>query len=535
MDQIDEHNQNIPPAAPPVQDMSDYGAVPDQLSDADRDVVPLPKPEVAKPDAAAGGRKPPYDTEAEQALLGAILNNNAAIDKVIDFLKPEYFADSSHRKIFENCVAMSERGDTADPITLKRIMDGTPELERVGGPNYLLQLANSVIGIINTEQYGRLIHDLYIRRQLISVGEEVVNDAFDEIADLSAEDQIRKAEESLYSLATTGETSKSFTTFATALTQSLNMADVAMKSSGLSGVTTGLDDLDKLLGGLHNSDLVILAGRPGMGKTALSTTIAYNAAYSKMQDPQGPGAVTAFFSMEMSAEQLATRLLSNEAQIPGHRMRTGKIDKDEFFKLAAAVRDLERVPLFIDDTPGLSVGAIRTRARRLKRQHNLGMIVVDYLQLLSPGVANKYAGNRVQELSEMTRGLKILAKELHVPVIVLSQLSRAVESRDDKRPQLSDLRESGSIEQDADMVMFVYRDHYYKKARQPQKKEGENEETFQANLAQWEEELARVEHVSECIVAKQRHGPTDTVKLHFNGEFTTFGNLAEDDHLPYGG
>ncbi|MBN2752686.1 MAG: replicative DNA helicase [Rhodospirillaceae bacterium] len=480
-------------------------------------------------------RQPPYDIEAEQALLGAILNNNAAIDKVIDLLRPEHFADSTHRKIYDLCLSMYGRGDTADPITLKRLMDGTPELERVGGPGYLARLAASVVGIINAEQYGRLVYDLYIRRQLIALGEDVVNDSFDDTLDSSTDDRIRKAEEGLYQLATTGDTAKGFTQFKSALKMSLAMAAAAHKSSGLSGVTTGLVDMDNLLGGFHNSDLIILAGRPGMGKTALATAIAYNAAYSKLQDPDGPGAVTAFFSLEMSAEQLATRILSNEAQIPGHKMRTGKMTQDDFNKLSAAVGSLERVPLFIDDTPGLSVGAIRTRARRLQRQSNLGMIVIDYLQLLSPGASSRREANRVQELSEMTRGLKILAKELNVPVLVLSQLSRAVESRDDKRPQLSDLRESGSIEQDADMVIFVYREHYYKKAKRPQKKDGEDEGKYARSVDEWEDALKAIEFRSEAIVAKQRHGPTDTVVLHFNGEYTTFGNWTDDEHLPYGG
>ncbi len=482
-----------------------------------------------------GPRMPPYDVEAEQALLGAILNNNAAIDKVIDLLKPDHFADSTHRRIFELCLMMHERGDTADPITLKRVMDGGPELERVGGPAYLLKLAESVVGIINAEQYGRLIHDLFIRRQLIALGEDVVNDAFDESGDASADDQIRKAEEGLYQLATTGDTAKGFTPFKTALKLSLNMADAAHKASGLSGVTTGLLDLDNLLGGLHNSDLLILAGRPGMGKTALATAIAYNAAYARLRDPKGPGAVTAFFSLEMSAEQLATRILSNEAQIPGHKMRTGHMVQDDFNKLSAAVGELEKVPLFIDDTPGLTVGAIRARARRLKRQENLGMVVIDYLQLLSPGTSSRRESNRVQELSEMTRGLKILAKELSVPVLALSQLSRAVESRDDKRPQLSDLRESGSIEQDADVVMFVFREHYYKKVKKPQQRDGDDNAKHARIINEWEDSLKAIENKAECIIAKQRHGPTDTVVLHFNGEYTTFGNWTEDDHLPYGG
>jgi replicative DNA helicase len=492
----------------------------------------FPAPIAATPH---GGRTPPYDVEAEQALLGAILNNNAAIDKVIDFLKPDHFADSTHRRVFELSLALYERGDTADPITLKRVMDGGPELERVGGPAYLVKLANSVVGIINAEQYGRLIHDLYLRRQLIALGEDVVNDAFDENLESSAEDQIRKAEEGLYGLATAGEANKGFVPFKAALKLSLEMADAANKASGLSGVTTGLNDLDNLLGGLHNSDLVIIAGRPGMGKTALATAIAYNAAYSRFQDPKGPGAVTAFFSLEMSAEQLATRVLSNEAQIPGHKMRTGRMVQDDFNKLSAAVGLMEKVPLFIDDTPGLTVGAIRTRARRLKRQENLGLIVIDYLQLLSPGGSSRRESNRVQELSEMTRGLKILAKELSVPVIALSQLSRAVESRDDKRPQLSDLRESGSIEQDADVVMFVFREHYYKKAKRPLKRDGDDDAKHARIVEEWENALKAIEFKAECIIAKQRHGPTDTVVLNFNGEYTTFGNWVEDDHLPYGG
>lgn len=498
-------------------------------------------PELSEPFRVVGGgqppaqRTPPYDTEAEQALLGAILNNNAAIDKIIDFLKPVHFADSTHRRIFELCIQLGERGDTADPITLKRLMDGSPELERVGGPAYLARLAASVVGIINAEQYGRLIHDLYIRRQLIALGSEVVNDAFDENLEQNADDQIRKAEEGLYNLANDGQAARGFTSFAAALGQSLTSVDAACKSEGLSGVTTGLVDLDRTLGGLHNSDLIILAGRPGMGKTALATAMAYNAAYSKFKDPDGPGAVTAFFSLEMSAEQLATRILSNEAQIPGHSMRTGKVNQDDFNKLTAAVGLMEKVPLFIDDTPGLSVGAIRTRARRLKRQSNLGMVVIDYLQLLSPSVSSRRESNRVQELSEMTRGLKILAKELNVPVLVLSQLSRAVESRDDKRPQLSDLRESGSIEQDADMVMFVFREHYYRKAKAPIKKDGETDADYQRRHEEWEDGLRAIEFKAECIIAKQRHGPTGTVNLHFNGEYTTFGNWTEDDHLPYGG
>ncbi len=498
-------------------------------------------PELTEPFRVVGGgqppaqRTPPYDTEAEQALLGAILNNNAAIDKIIDFLKPVHFADSTHRRIFELCIQLGERGDTADPITLKRLMDGSPELERVGGAGYLARLAASVVGIINAEQYGRLIHDLYVRRQLIALGEDVVNDAFDENLEETADDQIRKAEEGLYRLANDGEGSRGFTTFSTALAESLQVVNAACKSEGLSGVTTGLVDLDRMLGGLHNSDLIILAGRPGMGKTALATAIAYNAAYSKFQDPNGPGAVTAFFSLEMSAEQLATRVLSNEAQVPGHAMRTGKINQDDFNKLTAAVGLMEKVPLYIDDTPGLSVGAIRTRARRLKRQSNLGMVVIDYLQLLSPGASSRRESNRVQELSEMTRGLKILAKELNVPVLVLSQLSRAVESRDDKRPQLSDLRESGSIEQDADMVMFVFREHYYRKAKAPLKKDGETDADYARRHEEWEDGLKEIEFKSECIIAKQRHGPTGTVVLHFNGEYTTFGNWTEDDHLPYGG
>lgn len=481
-------------------------------------------------------RQLPYDVEAEQALLGAILNNNLALDKVVDFLLPEHFADSTHRKIFELAVTMHARGDTVDPITLRRLMDGTAELARAGGPDYLMKLADSVVGIVNAEQYGRLIHDLYIRRQLIGLGEDIVNSAYADEVDATAESRISAAEEGLYNLATTGETVRGFVPFKAALKLSIDMAETAHKAGGgLSGVTTGLLDVDNLLGGMHNSDLIVVAGRPGMGKTALATAFAYNAAYARSANPDGAGAVTAFFSLEMSAEQLATRILSNEAQIPGYKMRTGRMNPDDFFKLAAAVRELEKVPLFIDDTPGLSVSAIRTRARRLKRQENLGLIVVDYLQLLMPSGGGRREANRVQELSEMTRGLKILAKELDLPVIALSQLSRAVESRDDKHPQLSDLRESGSIEQDADVVMFVYREHYYKKAHKPVQRDGDDDAKYDQIVKDWDERLKQIENDAEIIVAKQRHGPTGTVELHWNGEYTTFGNKARPDRVPYGG
>lgn len=467
-------------------------------------------------------RLPPHNLEAEQALLGALLHNNLAFERVSEFLRPAHFADSSHARIYEAISNLINRGHIADPITLKEYFDRDETLSDVGGGQYLAQLAGSVISIINTEDYGRKIYDFYLRRQLIDVGEGIVNEAHTYDLDVSATDQIEFAEKKLFDLATVGHQERGLQTFSSSLKQALVSAEVAYKrDSHVVGVTTGFKKMDESLGGFHPSDLIILAGRPSMGKTALATNLAFNAAWAALEKKEG--AAVAFFSLEMSSEQLANRILGQEAGLASDLIRRGDIGKSDFPRLVEVSNRLNSLPFFIDDTPALSVPALRTRARRLKRQEGLGMIVIDYLQLLSsPG--RKTAENRVLELSEITRGLKALAKELNVPVLALSQLSRAVEQRDDKRPQLADLRESGSIEQDADVVMFIYREEYYLARKKPTGHEDK--------IAEWEKSLQKVANVADVIIAKQRHGPISTVHLHFEGRLTKFSDLADPAYLP---
>lgn len=476
-------------------------------------------------------RIPPHNFEAEQALLGAILLNNRALERVAEFLRPEHFADPVHGRIYSACSRLVERGQIANPVTLSTFFANDAQLAELGGPHYLAQLADAVVSVINAEDYGKLIHDLHLRRELIALGEDMVNDAFKPDIDRPAMDQIGTAEAKLYDLATTGQAEGGFMGFGQVLTEAVRQAETAHKRQGkLSGVPTGLIDMDGRLGGLHPSDLIILAGRPSMGKTSLATNIAFNAAklYREEVDAVGQkkavdGALVAFFSLEMSAEQLATRILAEQAEISSHKIRQGEMSNDEFERLVVAAQELHRLPLFIDDTPALSISAVRTRSRRLKRQHGLGLIVLDYLQLLRGSGA--HSENRVQEISEITRGLKALAKELSVPVIALSQLSRAVEQREDKRPQLADLRESGSIEQDADVVMFVYREQYYLERAEPGRRPEESEEKYNDRYQSWHTRLMEVVNTAEVIIAKQRHGPVGTVRLSFQGEFTKFGNL----------
>ena len=479
-------------------------------------------------------RIPPHNYEAEMALLGAILANNLVFDKVNEFLRPTHFADALHGRIYEAAGKLIERGQIANALTLKTLFDQDPALLEHGGAQYLARLAASVVTIINAEDYGRAIHDLHLRRQLIDLGEEMVNTAHAHDLDLPAAEQIETAEEQLFRLAETGDTEHGLRPLTEALTGAINMAEAAVKREGhVTGVTTGLIDLDKKLGGLQPSDLVVLAGRPSMGKTALATNIAFNAAKAYMDSPENGGRV-AFFSLEMSAEQLATRILAEQTGISSDRIRRGEISRDDdFTRLVVAAQDLQKLPMHIDDTPGLSVAALRTRARRLKRRQGLGLIVVDYLQLMrSPaGIRNE---NRVQEVSEITRGLKAIAKELDVPVLALSQLSRAVEQRDDKRPQLADLRESGSIEQDADVVMFIFREQYYHERGEPKQRDDESGEKFAERHNRWLERGERVHNVAEINIAKQRHGPIGTVELYFEGMVTKFDNLKRDDNLAEG-
>ena len=482
----------------------------------------LPVPEAAI-------RTAPHNIEAEQALLGALLVNNDAYYRVSDFLEPEHFSEDIHRRIYEISQQLIRAGKLATPITLKTFL-GDHDLGGMTVSQDIARLAVEATTVINAEAYGRTIYDLAMRRRLITIGEDMVNVAYDAPVEASPRAQIEDAERRLYELAEAGRYEGGFQSFAEALRQAVDMAAEAYKRDRkLSGVATGLSDLDRMMGGLQSSDLIILAGRPGMGKTALATNIAYNIAraYSSERQQDGSikrldGGIVGFFSLEMSSEQLATRVIAEQSGVPSYKIRRGEIREDEFGRVADAAREMERIPLYIDQTGGISIAQLTARARRLKRQKGLDILVVDYLQLLS-GAAKK-GENRVQELTEITTGLKALAKELAVPIIALSQLSRQVEQRDDKRPQLSDLRESGSIEQDADVVIFVYREEYYLKNKEP--KMG-TEEYFK-----WQTEMEQVHGRAEVIIGKQRHGPTGTVALHFEAEITRFSNLAREDNLP---
>ncbi|HTP81428.1 MAG TPA: replicative DNA helicase [Alphaproteobacteria bacterium] len=484
-------------------------------------------------------RSPPHNFEAEVQLLGAILANNRAFEKVADFLQPDHFTDPRHARIFDACGKLINRGQIASATTLKNFFEQDATLTEIGGPAYLGKLAAAAVTIINVADHGRIVHDLYLRRQLIGLGEDVVNRAYAHDLETAAKDQIELAEQTLFDLATKGEGEGGLKPLVKATAEAVKMAEAAHKrNSHVTGVTTGLIDLDRKLGGLHPSDLIILAGRPGMGKSALATKMAYSAAKARhdaiearKQDPQADndqpldGGVVALFSLEMSAEQLATRLLAEKTEISADDIRRGAVKSTDFQKFVAASAELENLRLFIDDTPALTVPLLRMRARRLKRTHGLDMIVIDYLQLLGSPAGSR-PENRVQEISAITRGLKALAKELNVPVLALSQLSRAVEQREDKRPQLADLRESGTIEQDADVVMFVYRQAYYE--REPERREDEPNDKFVGRMADWQEKMNQIHNLADVIIAKQRHGPTGTVKLLFEGRFTKFDNLAQD-------
>ncbi len=476
-------------------------------------------------------RVPPHNLEAEQSLLGAILVNNEAWDRVAGFLAPEHFFEAVHARIYEATASLIRTGKLASPVTLKTYFERDATLNEIGGPVYLARLAAAAATIINAEEYGRLIYELAIRRRLIGLGTDVVNEAFDAVPDTAARDIIETAEQALYELAETGKYGQGFQPFGVALAQAIDMAAAAyQRDGGLSGISCGLKDLDEKMGGLQPSDLIVLAGRPSMGKTALATNLAYHVAksYRAEHQPDGTvkvldGGVVAFFSLEMSSEQLATRIISEQAEIPSERIRRGKIAEEEFHRLVEVSRELQSLPLYIDATGGLTIAQLAARARRLKRQRGLGLVVVDYLQLLA-GSLRRASEGRVQEVSEITTSLKALAKELNVPVLALSQLSRQVENREDKRPQLADLRESGSIEQDADVVMFIFREEYYHQRREPRPGTGEHLE--------WQEVGEKITGVAEVIIGKQRHGPTGTIQLHFDAALTKFQNLVSDAYLP---
>jgi replicative DNA helicase len=476
-------------------------------------------------------RLPPANAQAEQALLGALLANNKAYERVSEYLVPEHFADPIHGRIYQAISRRVEQGQLADAVTLKAEFEHSGLLDEVGGTAYLAQLLTAMVGIINAGEYGRAVHDAWLRRQLIDLGETVVNRAFGMDAELDGRDQLEAAEQALFDLATRGGAEGGFVTFERALIEAINGAESAFRRAGhVSGLTTGFRDVDAKMGGLHPSDLLILAGRPGMGKSGLATKIAFCAAKAMLAEARRDGAEAvpkssvAIFSLEMSAEQLASRLLAEEARISGDRIRRGEIGQRDFDKFVQVSREIASLPIHIDDTPAITLSAMRTRCRRLKRTKGLGLIVVDYLQLMRPAAGTR-PENRVLEISQITQGLKALAKELGVPVLALSQLSRAVESREDKRPQLSDLRESGSIEQDADVVMFIYRDDYYLQQKEPKEVNFEGDTKFHAALEDWRDKMEKVHNKAELHIAKQRHGPTGRIDLFFEAEFIRFADL----------
>ncbi|PHQ95899.1 MAG: replicative DNA helicase [Marinosulfonomonas sp.] len=467
----------------------------------------------------------PHNVEAEQQLLGAILTNNDIYDRIAAIIGPQHFFEPVHARIFEVASSRIAKNNLASPVTLKAFLEDDEGLKELGGPAYLVRLAGAAISGFAARDYAQMIYDLAIRRELIGLGRDISDKAAK--VDIASEpkEQIIEAEQALYALGEQGQTNSGFQSFLKAVTDAVNVANAAyQRDGGLAGISTGLTDMDKMLGGLHPSDLLILAGRPSMGKTALATNIAFNIAkaYQKGIRHDGTegavnGGVVGFFSLEMSAEQLAARILSEASEVPSDQIRRGDMTEEEFRRFVEAAKQLEACPLYIDDTPALPISQLAARARRLKRTHGLDVLIIDYLQLVRPATAKD---SRVNEVSEITQGLKAIAKELEIPVIALSQLSRQVENRDDKRPQLSDLRESGSIEQDADVVMFVYREEYYKEREKPGDHELEKMQT-------WMADMEALRGKAEIVIGKQRHGPIGHVELSFEGRFTRFGNLVK--------
>jgi replicative DNA helicase len=467
----------------------------------------------------------PHNIEAEQQLLGAILTNNDVYDRVAGVINESHFYDPVHARIYEVAASRIAKNALASPVTLKAFLEDDPGLKELGGPAYLVRLAGAAISSFAARDYAQMVYDLAIRRKLMELGRDITAKAGTVEVANEPKEQIVEAEQALYKLGEAGQNTTGFQSFLKAVTDAVNVANAAyQRDGGLSGVSTGLIEMDKKLGGLHKSDLLILAGRPSMGKTSLATNIAFNIAktYKKGKRQDGSegavdGGVVGFFSLEMSAEQLAARILSEASEVPSEQIRRGDMTEGEFRRFVEAAKTLEACPLFIDDTPALPISQLAARARRLKREHGLDCLIVDYLQLVRPATAKD---SRVNEVSEITQGLKAIAKELEIPVVALSQLSRQVENREDKRPQLSDLRESGSIEQDADVVMFVFREEYYKEREKP------GDHDLEA-MAKWQEEMENLHGRAEVVIGKQRHGPIGTVELSFEGRFTRFGNLVK--------
>jgi len=464
----------------------------------------------------------PFDIDVEQALLGAILVDNHAIERVSNILRAEQFYDPLHQRLYDVMLQQFERGGMVlTPLTLHAAMKADPGLQEVGGHAYLAGLAQAAPALPNVRDYARILHDLAVRRSLIRIGEDIVNTAYEAPHENPPQGQIEAAEKALYNISESAKYGEGPLEFAESLRRTVELAEKAQARGGrISGLATGFADMDSLLGGLQPSDLIIVAGRPGMGKTSLATNMAFHIARAFMQDRETAaevprGAPVLFFSLEMAAQQLSARILSEQTEIEMWKIRNGRFSESEWEKFVHTMQDLSMLPLYIDDTGGISIAQIAARARRMKREKKIGAVMIDHIQLVAP---SHRAENRVQEITEISKGLKVLAKDLDVPVIALSQLSRGVDSRDDKRPVLSDLRESGSIEQDADVVMFVYREEYYLKSREPEPGTTEH--------AKWLEKCERAHRRAEVLVEKHRHGATNKIDLFFDDRFTRFSNLA---------
>jgi replicative DNA helicase len=497
----------------------------------------LRHPAAASPESnAPQPRALPANLDAEAAFLGAVMIDNRLLEELMVPLRPDHFFEPLHGRIFERIGLQIDKQMVVTPVTLKPFFDADPAMAELGGPSYLLRLTADGHGLLAPKEMAQQIYDLALLRELVSVGRELVEGALDTSESVEPMLQIESAEAALFRVAEGATGQSEAESFRGATGKALAMIETAINSGGhVSGKTTGLTSINEKVGGLHDSDLIILAGRPGMGKSSLATNIAFNCADRWLRDKRdgiekSVGSPVALFSLEMSSDQLATRILAEQAGISSEALRMGKISRDDFQQLSYASQRLAELPLYIDDTPALSVSALRARARRLKRRHGIGLIVLDYLQLMQG--SGRSQDNRVNEISEISRGLKTLAKELQVPVIALSQLSRAVEQREDKRPMLSDLRESGSIEQDADMVWFIFREDYYVASREPKMPVGDGDMKGHEAHAAWQAEMEQVYGLAELIVAKQRHGATGKVRLRFEPKITRFSDLAEGE---YGG
>ena len=474
------------------------------------------------------------NTDAELAVIGCILWDNKNYEKVSDFLNENHFVDETNKIIFSTITKLLDKNVLVSPITLKNYLP--EDNEKLNKVNFLNQIKDSTPSTNNTYNYGRIVYDLYIKRNLIGVAHNIIQETNSNTSE-SAENLIEIAENDLYNLSQSGNSERSFVNFGNALQGAVEIISEAYKREGkIAGVPTGFKDLDNKLGGLHKSDLIIIAGRPSMGKTALGTNIAFNCAnkYQEEKDEYNnkkivDGGKVAFFSLEMSSEQLATRILAEQTKISGDKMRKAELNKDDFNKIAKTSSDLENLNLIIDDNPVLTIPILRARARRLKRLYDINLIIIDYLQLMSASSNNRNDG-RVQEISEITRGLKSIAKELNIPIIALSQLSRQVEQREDKRPQLSDLRESGTIEQDSDVVMFIYRESYYLERLEPIRKSEEDDMKYNERVSRWQQLTNENYNKAEIIIAKQRHGPIGSIKMHFDANYTKFSDLTSKDY-----